>query len=67
MTKKDLFFLKLLEICWLIISASSLFTSVYDWKYNGFSRNCIMYFVVSMLSLGMFLFRRHTRKQKMQN
>jgi hypothetical protein len=64
MTKKDIFFLRILEISWIVISFSSLLTAIHSSIYNGFVQDTILFFIISIMAFAMFLYRRNKRKQK---
>ncbi|HOS85350.1 MAG TPA: hypothetical protein PK029_02525 [Bacteroidales bacterium] len=63
MANKDVFFLRILEISWIIISISSLLTAIHSLIYNGLVQETIMFFAISLMAFAMFLYRRNKRKQ----
>lgn len=63
MNKKDLFFLRILEISWIVISISSLLTAIHSSIYNGFVTDTILFFLISLMAFAMFLYRRNKRKR----
>lgn len=63
MAKRDVFFLKILEISWIVISVSSLLTAIHSFIYNGIVQDTIMFLAISLMAFAMFLYRRNKRKQ----
>jgi len=67
MTKRDILFLRILEISWFIIAASSLFTSIDSYLHYGFNRDFAMFGILTIIAGGMFYLRLKKRKKLTQN
>lgn len=52
---------KILEIIWLIVAIISFFLAIHAFWLKSF-KDIIMFFVISAISLGMYFFRRQSRK-----
>lgn len=55
--------LHLLEIVWISLAVLSFLAGLYNWSRIGF-RESLMFFVISLLSLMMYFFRRNLRKSQ---
>ncbi|MFP4366136.1 MAG: hypothetical protein ACLFQA_03480 [Bacteroidales bacterium] len=53
----------ILEIVWLTLAILSLLAGIYNW-YQPESGDSIMFFVITLLSLMMYFYRRNLRKSK---
>lgn len=60
MNRKVLF---TLEMVWLTIAVISFGAGLYNWYELGFGES-IMFFVITLLSLMMYFFRRNLRKSQ---
>jgi len=60
MNRKVLF---TLEMVWLAIAVISIAAALYNWYELGFGES-IMFFVITLLSLMMYFFRRNLRKSQ---
>ncbi len=52
-----------LEYLWLLISVISLSSGIYQW-YNGSLKNASIFFIMVVVSLLMYNFRRHLRNKQ---
>lgn len=67
MNKKDLIFLRILEICWIVIAISSLITCIDTYQHYGFNKDAIMFGVFTLVSVAMYIYRLKKRKNAMKN
>ncbi len=52
-----------LELVWLSLAVLSLLAGIYNWMQAGISES-IMFFVIALMSVLMYLYRRNLRKSR---
>lgn len=55
-----------LEILWLITAILCLFAAIHQTYYEGFSKS-YLFFIFTLVALGMFLLRKQIRKSNKTN
>ncbi|MGF1586303.1 MAG: hypothetical protein ACFCUM_13340 [Bacteroidales bacterium] len=53
----------LLELVWISLAILSFLAGIYNWYQTGFN-DSMMFFVITILSFMMFLYRRNLRKSQ---
>ncbi|MBO4778146.1 MAG: hypothetical protein J5588_06585 [Bacteroidales bacterium] len=53
----------IMEYAWLTIAISSLVTAIIDFYYHGWNNECLKFGILTLLSFGMYCFRRYKRKK----
>ncbi|MBP5724973.1 MAG: hypothetical protein IKO90_05490 [Bacteroidales bacterium] len=65
--KRYSIYIIIMEYAWLTIAVSMLGTAIIDWYYHGINAECVKFLVMSVLSFGMYFFRRYKRKNEEKN
>ncbi|MBR5433363.1 MAG: hypothetical protein IK117_02890 [Bacteroidales bacterium] len=65
--KKYSVYTLIMEYAWLTIAISTLGTAIIDWYYHGINTECLKFAGMSILSFGMYFFRRYKRRNEKKN
>ena len=56
-------FIHILELVWISLAVLSFLAGLYNWYHLGFEES-LMFFVITLLSLIMYFYRRNLRRSR---